>query len=128
MQTYASNITFLYYKDLSYGQFFMEKILKLSLVMDQGFALIYEVNQRSYIGIVQLRKQENMVGNTLVSFNTNNLEEDYQRIQKHQVNNLTKIKPIQSIKLHSFFFEDNEGHRFEIQRFDDEKTRQIFES
>jgi hypothetical protein len=95
--------------------------------MDQGFARIYEVNQSSFIGIVLINNQKNQVGNTLISFNSNNLQGDYQRIQKHQVINLTEIKPIQSIKLHSFFFEDKEGHRFEIQHFDDDHTRHIFE-
>jgi hypothetical protein len=106
----------------------MEKVLQLSLVMDQGFACIYQVNQSSFVGIVQLKNQENQVGNTLISFNSKNLQKDFKRIQKHQVINLTKVKPIQSINLHSFFFEDKEGHRFEIQRFDDPHTRQLFES
>lgn len=125
---YPSNIVFLYYNQLNQGEYIMEKVLKLSLVMDQGFAKVYQINQTSFIGIVELKDKENNAGNTLVSFNSKNLKEDYKTISAHHVLNLTEIKSINSIGLRSFFFEDGEGHRFEIQRFDHENDRSIFEA
>ena len=127
MFRYPSNIIFLYFKDFNHGQYIMEDVLDLSLVMDQGFAKVYQINQKSFIGIVQIKDKKINPGNALISLNSRNLEKDYQRIKTHNIKNLTGIKPISSIGLHSFFFEDGEGHRFEIQRFDDEINRQIFE-
>lgn len=127
MYPYPSSITFLYYQDLSYGKSFMEDVLGLNLVMDQGFARVYQINQTSFIGIVQIKDKMNEPGNTLVSLNSRNLKEDYKKIEGHKVLNLSKIKPIHAIGLHSFFFEDMEEHRFEIQRFDRDNDRLIFE-
>lgn len=126
MFRYTSNITFLYYRDLPYGDYFMTKVLDLPLVMDQGFAKVFQVNETSFVGIVQINNPDNPAGNTLVSLNTTQLEEEYQRVQLLEVENLTEIQYFEQIPLHSFFFEDKEGHRFEIQQFDNEDDRNRF--
>ncbi len=128
MFRYPSNITFIYYNDIEYGTVFMEDILILTLVMDQGFAKVYQVNKTAFIGIVQLKNIMNNPGNTLISLNTSNLDKEYERIANLEVFDLTKIKSFPSIPLHSFFFNDKEGHRFEIQQFDNEVDRLKFEN
>jgi len=72
---YSSGITFMYYKDFSYGIDFVEGVLELELVMDQGFARIYQVNQKSFLGIVQEKDSSDVPGSTLFSFTTNKVEE-----------------------------------------------------
>ena len=114
---YSSGITFLYYKDFSYGIEFFETVLELKLVMDQGFARVYQVNQKSFIGIVQEKDSGDVPGSTLFSFTTNNVEEDYKRVHQLEVYKLTEIKHFKEIPLKSFFFDDLEGHKFEIQQF-----------
>ena len=114
---YSSAITFLYYKDFSYGVDFLEDVLELKLVMDQGFARIYQVNQKSFLGIVQEKDSGDVPGSTLFSFTTNKVEEEYQRVRKLEVYKLTEIKHFEQIPLKSFFFDDLEGHKFEIQQF-----------
>jgi len=114
---YSSGITFLYYKDFSYGIEFFETVLVLKLVMDQGFARVYQVNQKSFIGIVQEKDSGDVPGSTLFSFTTNNVEEDYKRVHQLEVYKLTEIKYFKEIPLKSFFFDDLEGHKFEIQQF-----------
>lgn len=114
---YSSAITFLYYKDFSYGVEFIEQVFHLELVMDQGFARVYQVNEKSYLGIVQENDSSEVPGSTLVSFTTKQVEEEYQRVRKLEVYKLSKIKHFKEIPLKSFFFDDLEGHKFEIQQF-----------
>lgn len=126
MYQYSSNITFLYYNDLNYGTAFLEEILKLKLRMDQGWAKVYQVNETSFIGIVQLKESKKYRGNTLVSFNTSDVLKEYDRISKLNVSSLTEIQFFESIPLKSFFFKDDEGHDFEVQQFMDEKDLAVF--
>ena len=125
MISYSSSITFLYYNDLEYGHQFMRDVLELSLVMDQGFAAIYQISATSYLGIVN-RNDRVVPGDTLVSFNTTDVSLAWERMQTQRVVGLTPMETIVSIPLKSFFFSDEEGHRFEIQEFLDPTHRQQF--
>jgi len=115
--TYTSAITFLYYEDFAYGTQFMEEILELELVMNQDFARVYEVNDKAFLGIVKQRDSIEVAGNTLFSLTTTDVDAAYKRFQQLEVHELTEMKYFESIPLRSFFFEDKEGHRFEIQQF-----------
>lgn len=126
MSRYTSQITFLYYQDLTYGQYVMDTILDLPIVMDQGFAKIYQVGRDSFLGIVQTNKPDHLPGDTLVSLNTTILSEEYERVSQYDVNQLTDIIYHENIPLHSFFFHDKEGHRFEIQMFETAKDLSTF--
>jgi len=114
---YSSNITFLYYNDFEYGCKFVEEIFNLTMVMDQGWAKVYQINKTSFLGIVQLSEATEYQGNTLVSFNTRNVVKEHERVSKLEVFALTDIKHFEEIPLNSFFFKDAEGHDFEIQQF-----------
>ncbi|MBK3519566.1 VOC family protein [Carboxylicivirga marina] len=123
---YTSAITFLYYNDFNYGIDFLENTLQLDLVMDQGFARVYQVNEKAYLGIVQNKDSSSVAGNTLFSLTTTNVEGEYQRVHQLEVYNMTEIKHFESIPLKSFFFDDKEGHKFEIQQFMKEEDVQQF--
>ncbi|HKL47317.1 MAG TPA: hypothetical protein VJ878_01500 [Candidatus Izemoplasmatales bacterium] len=114
---YPSSITFLYYKDYAYGINFIKEVLGLTSVMNQGFAEIFQLSQTSYLGVVSLEDRNIREETTLISVNTNTLEADYKRVKDKEVVNLKPIKLIEKIPLKSFFFNDKEGHRFEIQEF-----------
>jgi hypothetical protein len=104
----------------------MEKVLDLPLIMDQGFAKVYQINKTSFLGIVRLSKTIKYSGNTLVSLNTNNVKKEYDRVSKLGVFNLTEIQHIEQIPLDSFFFKDKEGHDFEIQQFLNKDDQKLF--
>lgn len=123
---YSSAITFLYYNDFSYGIDFIENILQLDLVMDQGFARVYQVNEKAFLGIVQKKESIDVPGSTLFSLSTTNVEMEYKRVKQLEVYNITEIKHFESIPLTSFFFDDLEGHKFEIQQFLKEEDVQKF--
>jgi len=123
---YTSAITFLYYEDFSYGKKVMEDILELELVMEQNFARVYKVNEKAFLGMVKKRDKDESSGNTLFSLTTRNVEMEYKRLRQFEVYNLTDMMYFESIPLKSFFFEDKEGHKFEIQQFLDEEDKQRF--
>jgi hypothetical protein len=123
---YPSNITFLYYNDLEGGCSFMSDVLELPIVMDQGFARIYQSSPSSYLGVVQKKEASPYQGDTLVSLNTRDVESEYNRVSKMNVIDITQIIDFPSIPLRSFFFKDEEGHRFEIQEFQTEEDRNRF--
>ncbi|XFA98697.1 VOC family protein [Candidatus Izemoplasma sp. B36] len=126
MFRYSSNITFIYYNDFDYGINFFENILDLKLIMDQGFARVYQVNEKAFLGIVKLNQEINYTGNTLVSLSTDDVQKEYQRISKLETFDITEIKNFPNIPLNSFFFKDKEGHDFEIQQFLKSKDLKIF--
>lgn len=123
---YSSAITFLYYENFSYGIQVMEDVLQLELVSDEGFARVYQVNKKAFIGIVKKKNLDEQSGNTLFSLTTQNIEAEYDRVKQLDVHNLTEIKLIESIPLISFFFDDAEGHNFEIQQFVNEEDILMF--
>jgi hypothetical protein len=126
MFRYSSNVTFIYYNDLEYGSNFIENILELPLVMDQGFARVYQINKTSFLGIVQLKDKIKYTGNTLVSLNTDDVRKEHTRVSKFDVKGLTKIQHMNQIPLDSFFFKDKEGHDFEIQQFLKKEDQLLF--
>ncbi len=126
MYQYASNITFLYYNDLEYGSRFIEEVFQLTLVMDQGWAKVYQINETSFVGVVRLTEKTEYQGNTLISFNTRDVIEEHDRVSSLDVYHLTEIKHFEDIPLNSFFFKDAEGHDFEIQQFLNPRDIKIF--
>jgi hypothetical protein len=104
----------------------MEDVLNLSLVMDQGWAMVYQINDTSFLGIVRLAEKTEYKGNTLISLNTRNVDIEHDRVSNLEVYSLTNIKHFADISLNSFFFKDAEGHDFEIQQFLIEKDIAIF--
>lgn len=123
---YPSNITFLYYNDISQGEQFIEEVLCLPLIMDQGFAKVYQISETSYLGIVQKKEESPYQGDTLVSLNTSNVEQEFSRVKKLNIFECTDIIDFPDIPLRSFFFQDSEGHRFEIQEFQSKRDKHIF--
>lgn len=116
MEKYTSLITFVYYQDFDRGCRFMEEVLQLKCVMDQGFAKVYKVSEKAFVGTVKTK--DNLYrGGKLISLTTKNVEEEYIRVRDLDVYDLTELQTFEEIPLTSFFFKDFEGHNFEIQQF-----------
>lgn len=129
MNKYSSGITFLYYKNYEIGCKFIEEVLCLEEVMDQGFAKVYKISDGAFLGAVKANAgsvNSLYTGGTLVSFTTNSVVAEYQRIKILQVKDLTEIKLFEEIPLRSFFFKDNENHDFEVQEFIDKNDKLKF--
>lgn len=118
--TIASQITFLYYKDLAAAQRFYEEILGLGIVEDQGWAKIYQVNSTAFVGLVDeahgsLKAQpENAV---MLTFVVDDVSGWYAHLQNKGVKIRQEYGRSEAIQIDYFFAEDPGGYVLEFQRF-----------
>jgi catechol 2,3-dioxygenase-like lactoylglutathione lyase family enzyme len=116
----ASQITFLYYKDLAKAQQFYEGILGLELVEDQGWAKIYRVNGTAFVGLVDeahgsLKAQpENAV---MLTFVVEDVLAWYRYLREKGVKILQEYGRSDSIQIEYFFAEDPGGYVLEFEHF-----------
>jgi len=129
VSNFSSSIIFLYYQDFTKAIFFFEKILKLDLVMDQGFARVYRAGGDSFLGCVQKREgsiESSNRGGALISLNVDNVDKEYLRFKEFDLPYISDLKIIEQIPLKSFFFKDYEGYDFEIQEFLKKEDKEMF--
>ena len=118
--TIASQITFLYYRDLSAAQQFYEGILGLEIVEDQGWAKIYRVNGTAFVGLVDetygsLKTQpENAV---MITFVVDDVRGWYEYLRENGVKIRQEYGRSESIQIEYFFAEDPGGYVLEFERF-----------
>ena len=115
-----SQITFLYYKDLSVAQHFYENIMGFQLAEDQGWAKIYRVSGNAFVGLVDeargsLKVQENSaVMLTLVS---DDVRGWYEYLQGQNVEFIREFGISDEIQIEYFFIRDPGGYIIEIEKF-----------
>lgn len=129
MSRYSSSITFLYYKEFELAKSFFQEVLKLEKIMDQGFACVYKINDKAFIGCV--KKKEGSIdssnkGGALVSLTVDDVETLYNEFQKYNLPYLSDLSIIERIPLKSFFFKDYEGYDYEIQEFIKKEDKELF--
>ncbi|AIO18559.1 Glyoxalase-like domain protein [Candidatus Izimaplasma bacterium HR1] len=129
MKKYSSLITFLYYKDFQKAKMVYEDILELELVMDQGFAKVYKINDNAFVGCV--KKHEGSIdstnrGGALISLTVDDVEDLYNQFKGYDLPYISELSIIERIPLKSFFFKDFEGYDFEIQEFIKKEDKELF--
>ena len=118
--TLSSQITFLYFKELTGPAHFFEEILDLQKVDDQGFARIYRIAGGGFIGIVD---EAHGYGdapasqNVLITLVTEDVHGWYQRLQAAGVAIDAAPAIHEKANVEGFFFEGPGGYAFEIQKF-----------
>ena len=116
----ASQITFLYYKDLAAAQRFYEDIMGFVLAEDQGWAKIYRVSGNAFVGLVDekrgsLKVQKNSaVMLTLVSADVRGW---YTYLQEKGVEFVRELAISEEIQIEYFFIRDPGGYIIEIEKF-----------
>ena len=117
---FSSQITFLYYKELTGPAHFFEEILGLQKVDDQGFARIYRIAGGSFIGIVDEAQgycDAPRAKNVLITLVTDDVHPWYQRLQAAGVAVDAAPAVHEKANVEGFFFEGPGGYAFEIQKF-----------
>ena len=120
---FDSQITFLYYKDLSKVCKFYEDILGLELKIDQGWAKIYRVSEGAFIGLVDETRgtlnwtPEKSALVTLVTSEVGEVDEWYEKLNQKGVKLRSEPRTYEDIGVRGFFLEDPEGYVIEIQHF-----------
>ncbi len=126
----TSNITFLYYKDLASAKKFMGETLGLEIAFDPGWACVYRLKDKSFLGAVDVSEGSIEVegrGGSLVSLTVNNIEEVHEHLKTaYGVEGLSEIKVVKDIALKSCFFTDFQGYKFEIQQFTSGDLSELF--
>ena len=124
----TSQITFLYYKDYESGCNFLEEVLQLESVLDQGWAKVFKTSAGAFIGAVKASDgsiDSQKKGGSLISLTVDDVTLYYDWF-KGKVNELSEIKYFEDIGLRSFFFKCPEGYDFEIQEFLKADLKELF--
>lgn len=126
----TSNITFLYFNDLAKAKEFFSETLGLPVAYDPGWACVYRLRDKSFLGAVDNASGSIQVDSTssvLVSLTVSNLHEVHAALQRAKgVNGLSPIKQVKDMALESFFFTGPEGYHFEVEQFTSGELRQLF--
>lgn len=126
----TSSTTFLYFNDLERARPFFTETLGLPVVYDQGWACVYRLGERSYLGAVDGAArpvQADSGRGVLVSLAVSSLQEARQALQgAYGVEEVSEIAGVGDLPLESFFFTGPEGFRFEVERFTSEELRELF--
>jgi catechol 2,3-dioxygenase-like lactoylglutathione lyase family enzyme len=115
-----ANIVWLYYVDIPKAQRFYEDVLGLTLVVDQGFAKVYQVSPTSFVGLVDEAKGLHRASDTkpvTVSFVTEQIDEWYQYLRGKGVTIRSPLGDATRHPTRGFVALDPEGYFLEFERF-----------
>jgi hypothetical protein len=123
-----SQITFLYYDELTPVAHFYEQVMGFERVEDQEWAKIYRVGD-AFLGIVAgdrgyHRAQEKSA--VLVTLVVDDVSGWYEHLEAHGVRPLTEVQDREDIQIRCFFFDDPGGYTLEIQQFLRPESAAIF--
>ena len=127
----ASQITWLYFEDLKQADEFFQNTLKLKLVEDQGWAKIYGVAGKAFIGAVDSTQgslKSLPEHDMLFSLVVDSVEDWHQHIKASNMTDITEIGGMKEVPIKTFFATGPNGYRFEFQAFTAENARKIFHS
>jgi catechol 2,3-dioxygenase-like lactoylglutathione lyase family enzyme len=119
---FKSAITWLYYKDLLSMQKFYEEVLGLELVVDQGWAKIYQVSETGFIGLVDERRGMHQFTDKKavnISFIIDDLQSWFDHVQSHNLFELrsNEVSTGPETRYKAFVGYDPEGYFMEFDRF-----------
>lgn len=124
---FSSQVTFLYFEDLTAADDFFSKTLNLNPVMDAGWAKIYQATGAAFIGAVQKGKgslDDTGAHGVMISLTTDDVYSYRETLMKKIP--VSELKEFPDIGLRSFFIEGPEGYAFEIQQFLNDREKTIF--
>lgn len=126
----TSNITFLYFNDLEAAKLFFEKTLGLEVAYDPGWACVYRLKDKAFLGAVDNHSGSIKVTTTdsvLISLTVSNIEAVHEEMKDDAlVNGLSEIKQVKEMDLQSFFFTGPEGYHFEVEQFTSGELNLLF--
>jgi catechol 2,3-dioxygenase-like lactoylglutathione lyase family enzyme len=124
-----ANIVWLYYRDVPAAQRFYGGVLGLPLVVDQGFAKVYQVSPTSFVGLVDEAQGLHRASETkavTVSFVTEQIDEWYSYLRAKGVTIRNPLGDATRHPTRGFVALDPEGYFLEFERFlDHEQNAQL---
>lgn len=126
----TSNITFLYFDNLETAKPFFEEDLGLLKAYDPGWACVYRLRDKAFLGAVDNGNGSIRVtsrDSVLISLTVSNIEEVHASLKESTfVQELSEIKQVKDMALKSFFFKGPEGYNFEVEQFTSGELSQLF--
>ena len=126
----TSNITFLYFNDLEAAKPFFDYFLGLEKAYDPGWAAVYRLRDKAFLGAVDNHSGSIQVTSTdsvLISLTVDNIEEVHESLKGSRgVEGLSEIKQVKDLALKSFFFTGPEGYHFEVEQFTSGALSELF--
>ena len=126
----TSNITFLYFNDLEAAKPFFEEVLGLEKAYDPGWAAVYRLRDKAFLGAVDNHSGSIQVTSTdsvLISLTVDTIEEVHESLKGSRgVEGLSEIKQVKDLALKSFFFTGPEGYHFEVEQFTSGALSELF--
>ncbi|MBM3809517.1 MAG: VOC family protein [Acidimicrobiia bacterium] len=121
-QAMQANITWLYYKDLPAAMRFYEDMLGLLLVVDQGWAKVYQVSGSGFVGLVDETRGMHRASDTkpvAVAFVTEQVDAWHAWLVSKGVKMRSELRDSKSLPIRGFTAFDPEGYTLEFETFRD---------
>jgi predicted enzyme related to lactoylglutathione lyase len=115
-----ANIVWLYYRDVPAAQRFYNELLGLEMVVDQGFAKVYQVSPTSFVGLVDESQGLHRASPTkpvTVSFVTEQIDEWYEWLVSKGAQIKRPLSSSERLPIRGFVALDPEGYYLEFERF-----------
>jgi predicted enzyme related to lactoylglutathione lyase len=127
----GANIIFTYYRDLARAADFYAQVMGLELVMDHGYAKVFQLTPHSFIGLVDSEKGTFKASETkpvIIANVSDDVEKWYDHLVAHGVTIFKPIKDNPTLGLRGFSALDPEGYVLEFERFQmTEKNQKLLE-
>lgn len=120
MPPLTHQITFLFVADLHRAAGFYGGTLGLPMVVDQGDCRIYRVHGDAFVGICE-RTGDRSTRGLLLTLVTDDVDEWHERLIEAGVRCDEPPATNDRYRIRHAFYRDPDGHRIEIQRFDDDE-------
>ncbi len=128
---FQATILWLYYRDIPAAQTFYEEVMGLHMVVDQGFAKVYQSSPTGFIGLVDESQGLHHASETKavnVSFFTRDLDGWFQQMRQKDVPLRTPEILLESDAVRVFIAHDPEGYFLEFDDFLDREENQAIRS
>lgn len=119
-------LTFLYTDDLGGMVAFYRDVMGLAPVIDQGAAVIFEVNKGAYLGVCDLPHRPRGTQGIMVTF-VREVDAEYARLRALGVAFEGPPALYMGGTVYAAFFRDPEGYALEIQEFRNPDWDRLFE-
>lgn len=119
-------LTFLYTDDLKAMTAFYRDVMRLRPVIDQGAAVIFQVNEGAYLGVCDLPHRPRGTKGVMVTF-VREVDAEYERLKAAGVEFEGPPSLLMDGTVYAAFFRDPEGYHLEIQEFRNPDWDRLFQ-
>lgn len=120
---FQAGITWLYYRDLPAAMRFYERVMGLTLTVDQGWAKVYQVSPTSFVGLVDETRGMHRASETkpvALAFVTDRVDDWHRWLVSQGVKVRGESKDSANLPIRGFVALDPEGYTLEFETFRDD--------